>query len=141
MPMVKRFLVVPTLPPQLAPLTELAYNMWWCCESPTAIELFQRVDPERWEETHHNPVKLLARVQPEQLDRLCTDDVFLSHLERVHNNLQEFLGYRTWANRVHASSLGGQPRLLFHGIRPARMPAHLFGRAGHPGRRPSEIGQ
>jgi starch phosphorylase len=43
----RTFSVVPSLPPRLAPLRELAYNLWWTWNL-DAIDLFRRLDRDLW---------------------------------------------------------------------------------------------
>jgi starch phosphorylase len=63
---IKTFVVVPSLPDALAPLKDLAHNLWWCW-NPEAIALWRRLDPVQWEETYHNPVKMLGIISQERL--------------------------------------------------------------------------
>jgi len=60
MPSIHRFVVVPAVPEKLKALTELANNLWtlWNYD---ASGLFRRLDPELWESTKHNPVRVLSR--------------------------------------------------------------------------------
>ena len=44
-----------TLPTPLAPLADLARNLRWAWNH-DAIDLFQRLDPDLWERTNHNPI-------------------------------------------------------------------------------------
>ena len=71
----RRFTVVPRLPPSLERLRELAYNLWWA-SNPIAQELFIRIDPDLWVEARGNPIELLARVDQGRLDELAGDDAF-----------------------------------------------------------------
>ena len=93
--------VVPSLPPGLAPLKDLAYNMWWSW-NPEAIELFRRLDRDGWEDSGHNPVRLLAMVDQDRLESAARDDAFLAHLDRVWQNLQRYMtASSTWYHRNH----------------------------------------
>ena len=56
---IRTFDVVPSLPGPLKPLLEIANNIWWTWH-PEAVDLFVRLDRNLWEETKHNPVKLLG---------------------------------------------------------------------------------
>ena len=66
------FTVVPTVPPALTPLVDLAYNLRWTCDHPTA-ELFRRLDSARWVATKHNPVQRLRTVDQSRLDEVARD--------------------------------------------------------------------
>ena len=55
----RSFTVRPPLPPQLAPLERLAMNLRWSWDERTR-DLFRWVDPDGWDATHHDPVRLLG---------------------------------------------------------------------------------
>lgn len=61
--------VHPVLPQRLQRLNELAYNLWWTW-SPAAQALFDRMDAAIWDQTNHNPVKLLHQIAPDRLHAL-----------------------------------------------------------------------
>jgi starch phosphorylase len=92
------FTVVPKLPEQIAPLRDIAFNMWWCSDS-EAIELFFRIDRDLWEEVGQNPVRMLGLTSQERLHELAEDDSFLSHLDRVHSDLKDYLSANPWAEK------------------------------------------
>ena len=54
MPRIKKFTVIAKLPPALEPLRSLAYNLWWSWD-PEAIDLFFRIDRDRWINVKQNP--------------------------------------------------------------------------------------
>ncbi len=58
---VRTFSVAPLLPKKLKRLGELAHNLWWAW-NPDVIELFRRLDSDLWEQSRHDPVKLLGMV-------------------------------------------------------------------------------
>ena len=60
-PTIRTFQVFPDVPQPLAPLLEMAQNLWWVWH-PDAVELFRRLDRKLWEEMYHNPVKLLGTI-------------------------------------------------------------------------------
>jgi starch phosphorylase len=101
--------VVPSLPPALAPLRELAYNLFWTWDEATRT-LFQRLDPDLWEATGSNPVRLLAEVGQERLQRAASDPGFLAQLERALENLRQHL-----SRPPHplAAELGGHTIVFF----------------------------
>ena len=47
------------LPARLAPFARIAYNYRWSWD-PEAVDLFQAIDPQRWELCNGNPVRLLT---------------------------------------------------------------------------------
>jgi glycogen phosphorylase len=78
------------LPEALAPLRVLARNLWWCWDTEATV-LFQDVDPARWDEVRHNPVRLLHGVGEDRLCALAADDLFLAALERVYSRFRAYM--------------------------------------------------
>jgi len=70
------------LPPRIARLADLAYNLWWSWH-PQARWLFKLVDYSLWRRTTHNPVKMLLEMSPEQLAALAEDPAFLRLYDAV----------------------------------------------------------
>ena len=97
---VQTFSVVPSLPPEIEALRELAFNLRWCWSHDT-IELFRRLDRNLWEQVGHNPVLLLGSIEQEKLEAAARDDAFLAHLQRVSAGLQAYLtDQHTWFRRT-----------------------------------------
>ncbi|MFP4056049.1 MAG: alpha-glucan family phosphorylase [Candidatus Brocadiia bacterium] len=96
----RTFSVVPALPRDLAPLADLAYNLWWCWNS-EAFELFRRLDSEVWERVHHNPVQLLAEVSQERLDRAAADPGYVAAVARERQRLADYMAATTWFQDEH----------------------------------------
>ncbi len=93
--------VIPSLPPQLERLQQLAHNLRWAWDHPT-IELFRRLDNELWERTYHNPVRMLSMIDQSQLEAAASDEAFLAHLEAVYHNLETHMaGLSTWFRKNH----------------------------------------
>lgn len=98
------FSVIPQIPPRIEALRELAYNLWWCWND-SAISLFRRLDPELWEECHHNPARLLRRIKQSKLVSAAENKEFCEHLDQVMGQLQAYLskGDR-WYRKLGADS-------------------------------------
>src|SRR5512146_2402635 len=93
------FRVVPSLPPALESLRTLAYNLRWSWSHET-IELFRRIDRDLWEETGHNPVLMLGRVDQARLVALTRDEAFLAHMQAARSALDAYLAETaTWYRR------------------------------------------
>ena len=58
------------VPTTLAPLARVAFNYWWSW-SEDGPALFREIDPERFELTRHNPVRLLREAPPPALARVA----------------------------------------------------------------------
>lgn len=89
------FNVIPSLPPGLEKLRELAYNLYWTWNF-DAFELFRRLDRELWDSTNHNPVMMLGKISQERLLEASQDDGFVSHMNRAHEELKNYLQQPTW---------------------------------------------
>ncbi len=84
------FNVIPKLPVELEPLRELAGNLWWTWE-PEARRLFRYLDPRLWEETNHNPVRMLQLCRQGRLLNLAEDEAFLSEVKRVMEKFRTYM--------------------------------------------------
>jgi starch phosphorylase len=89
------FRVVPSLPEPLRPLLAIANNLWWTWNY-EAVNLFAKLDRDLWEQTHHNPVKMLGLLTQERLDRAASDRSFLHALSTIHSQMQEHLRAGGW---------------------------------------------
>jgi starch phosphorylase len=81
---------VPKLPKKLSALSQIANNLWfsWNLE---AVELFSRIDHVAWEETGHNPIRMLGQIEYKKLQDLADDQKFLLALDRVYKKFQQYL--------------------------------------------------
>jgi starch phosphorylase len=84
------YTVVPNLPDRLQPLMEMAKNVWFSWNR-EVIDLFRSVDPGLWDETYHNPVAILGRLENERITELLQDEGFLLQMDRL---LSEFNRYK-----------------------------------------------
>ncbi len=103
---IRRFTVRQVLPERLRPLGELAANLRWSWH-PEAQDLFASVDPDSWEASGHDPVRLLGAVSSRRLEELAADEPFLGRLGELHADLQHYLTGERWYQ-----SLPGAPRAI-----------------------------
>src|SRR6187431_561585 len=82
-PTIRTFQVFPDVPQALAPLLEMAQNLWWVWH-PDAVEMFRRLDRKLWEDVYHNPVKLLGSISQGVLAEAAKDEGYLAYMRRVH---------------------------------------------------------
>ncbi|MFN2290487.1 MAG: alpha-glucan family phosphorylase [Anaerolineae bacterium] len=109
---IRTLTIRPSLPDRLEPLREIAYNLRWAWNHDT-IELFRRLDSELWETSGHNPVLMLGTVRQSRLEDARADEGFLAHLDRVADNLSNYLAARsTWFDRDHDYE-GGRPLIAY----------------------------
>ena len=92
---VASFVVRARLPEELEPLVELAHNLRWAWDDRTQ-ELFRWIDPEAWEASGHDPVRLLGLVPASRLEELATDPPFLGFVTEVHGELRRYIDMPGW---------------------------------------------
>ena len=92
---IRRFIVRPVLPEVLKPLGDLARNLRWCWH-PETQDLFRSVDPQLWERTGGDPVRLLADVSVERLQALSIDKRFMKNLRMIQADLADYLTGDLW---------------------------------------------
>src|SRR6184192_4571052 len=91
MPTFQIYNVIPTLPAALEPLREVSFNLWWTWE-PLARRLFRHLDPDLWNRTNHNPVRMLQLSRQARLEELAQDKAFLRELKQVFEEFEKYLG-------------------------------------------------
>ncbi|HEX4946594.1 MAG TPA: alpha-glucan family phosphorylase, partial [Blastocatellia bacterium] len=97
---IRTFNVTPALPPELARVRDLAYNLRWAWNH-DAIELF-RWDNELWERSGHNPVRMLGTIDQAVLQTAATDEGLLAQLQHVADDFDAYLhSESTWFRRTH----------------------------------------
>src|ERR1700722_8551896 len=99
-PTIRAFQVFPDVPPPLAPLLEMANNLWWVW-NPDAWELFRRLDRKLWKEVNHNPVKLLGVINQQVLAQMAVDDSYIAYLNRVYESFKAHLAEKGWFAKQH----------------------------------------
>lgn len=92
-PHFRTFTAVVSLPANIGRLRELAYNLWWTW-NPHSLELFTYLDPKLWEDTAHNPVKLLETVSPERLKDASMNEGYSNLYRRIFEEFDRYMGER-----------------------------------------------
>ncbi len=100
MPTLHRFHALPTLPPALAPLLDLAKNLWWTW-TPTARSLFASIDPDLFREVAENPLTLLGRAPKSRLEELANQPQMVAEVRAVVDQLGDYLGRKTWFDATY----------------------------------------
>ncbi len=101
------FTVRPRLPERIAALDELAANLRWSWDRRTQ-RLFRSVNPTVWDDSGHDPRRVLAETTPERLDQLADDPAFLAELDAVAAALRSYTtGPRWFGERFAEDPLGG----------------------------------
>lgn len=88
------------LPQAIDRLPELAYNVWFSW-NPDALELFARIDRERWDQIVHNPVRLLMETDRSVWESLSQDQDFTEHYRRVVAQWDAYLAETTWFQKTY----------------------------------------
>jgi starch phosphorylase len=109
-PTLRTFRVIPDVPSPLEPLRALSQNLWWTWNH-DAAELFRRLDRQLWEETRHNPVKLLGSLPQAKFQEFSSDQGYLAQLERVHDRFKKEMTGTCWYSRTQQEA--SQARIAY----------------------------
>lgn len=71
------------------------------------MDLFASIDPDVWEATEHDPVRLLGSVAPARLATLATDKKFLRRVSDAVDDLHEYLTADRWYQSLGADAPRG----------------------------------
>jgi len=112
MPTFQTYNVTPILPPALEPLREMSFNLWWTWE-PSARRLFRHLDPELWDRTNHNPIRMLQLSRQSRLEELSQDKNFLRELKQVFEEFEKYLGRHDTYGKTGAGSAIKNPIAYF----------------------------
>src|SRR6266581_1646299 len=112
MPTFQTYNVTPTLPAVLEPLREMSFNLWWTWE-PSARRLFRQLDPELWDRTNHNPVRMLQLSRQSRLEEISQDKAFLRELRQVFEEFEKYLGRHDTYGKTGAGSAIKNPIAYF----------------------------
>jgi starch phosphorylase len=112
MPTFQTYNVTPTLPAALEPLREMSFNLWWTWE-PSARSLFRHLDPELWNRTNHNPVRMLQLSRQSRLEEVSQDKAFLRELKEVYDAFKKYLEPKNTYGKTGAGSAITKPVAYF----------------------------
>src|ERR1700704_3874586 len=112
MPNFQIYNVTPTLPAALEPLREVSFNLWWTWE-PLARRLFRHLDPELWDRTNHNPVRMLQLSRQGRLEEVSQDKAFLRELKQVHDAFKKYLERQDTYGKAGAGNAIKKPVAYF----------------------------
>ena len=112
MPTFQIYNVIPTLPATLEPLREITLNLWWTWE-PSARRLFRHLDPDLWNRTNHNPVRMLQLSRQARLEDVSQDKTFLRELKEVYDALRNYLARTDTYGKAGAGAAIKKPVAYF----------------------------
>ncbi len=86
------------LPETIEALERLSWNYWWSW-SPDGTAVFRDLDQAVWNESEHNPRRLLRNVSGYNLMRMATDPVYVERVRRLAEGFDAYMSdsARTWA--------------------------------------------
>ncbi|BCD60336.1 MULTISPECIES: alpha-glucan family phosphorylase [unclassified Nitratiruptor] len=85
-----RSIRIPNLPKELEGLQEIALNLWWSWNA-RARRLFRTIDPYRWKESVHNPIKLLRSLSKKEYEKLLLNKDFLKEYHYVYALFKQYM--------------------------------------------------
>jgi glycogen phosphorylase len=91
------------VPSRIHRLVDIAYNMWWSW-NPTAIRLWESIDPRFWQASLHNPIVVLKTIPARRLETLARDATFLRHYDGVVEAFDRYMNPadKPWYARTFA---------------------------------------
>ena len=92
---IRRFSVRPVLPAPIAALGDLSMNLRWSWHPPLC-DLFESIDPARWEAVGRDPIAMLSAISPDELDRLAADEQFVASVRDAKEALDRYVGEDRW---------------------------------------------
>ena len=92
---VRQFNVVPAIPTRLAPLSSLANNLHWIWDRRTRA-LFARLDPDLWESSGHDPLRLIAGISNSRWLELADDAEIISLTDAAADRLAQATTEPRW---------------------------------------------
>ncbi len=87
------YTVLPKIHERLLPLEEMSKNLWFCWNI-EVIDLYRSIDPHLWEESGHNPLEMMNRLETARLHELLQDEGFLNEMDRVYGEFKRYVGDR-----------------------------------------------
>lgn len=86
----RKYVVVPPMSGGLESLREIAGNFWFSWNT-EAVELFDHLDENLWQETNHNPLQTLIRLSSHRLAEISEDEGYRSHAEKVRQRFRSYV--------------------------------------------------
>ncbi len=96
------------LPPRIARLNDLAYNLWWTWSKPARV-LFSELHPVLWRGVEQNPVLFLHRIERERLTSAAENPEFLARYDKVVAAFDAMINMSdedTWLGRNRPDMVG-----------------------------------
>ncbi len=92
---------IAALPPRIARLGEMAYNIWWGWNLPGRM-VFENLDSELWDRVNRNPVRLLRELPSERLLAASQDREYLKQYDAALADFDAYLkSEATWFDTAY----------------------------------------
>ncbi|HFS82490.1 MAG TPA: alpha-glucan family phosphorylase, partial [Epsilonproteobacteria bacterium] len=87
-------IAIPELPEEIAGLGDIALNLWWTW-NPRGKNIFKRLNPYLWKESEQNPIAMLRKIPPAELQTSCKDRNFMREYRYVHALFTQYMEDKT----------------------------------------------
>ena len=89
------------LPRRIKRLADLAHNLWWVW-NPEVVRMFKQMDPILWDDSYHNPIVFLRKIDRSLLNKLTSDRYFLDRYDRIVREFDRYMNEKdTWYTRTY----------------------------------------
>lgn len=78
------------LPAELAPLQEIAHNLWWVWNE-EAKAIFETLDPKEWEKSGKNPVAMMQNLQSDITESAVNNPQLMDRIHRVYDRFNQYM--------------------------------------------------
>ena len=92
---INKYMVSPSLPKELEPLTEITKNFWWCWNQ-KAVNLLRSIDIDNYDKKDHNPIRILGESSQECFYNMIHDDASIMNLAEVYDEFKTYMKQETW---------------------------------------------
>lgn len=77
-------------PKELKPLEKLAHNLWWTWQN-EALELFETIDADLWEDCNHNAVAFLQKLTFDKLNEVAKNPQIMKQVQSVMKKFDSYM--------------------------------------------------
>ena len=88
-----RVIIERSIPQSLEKLEKLSHNLWWCWNA-DAIQLFESIDPKKWQDLECNPIALIDNLNSDRLRELTEDTKFIAELDKVYKKFSDYMALK-----------------------------------------------
>lgn len=90
-----------SLPKRINRLGKFAYNLWWAW-NPEAQRLFRQIDMRLWNESGHNPVAFLRKVDRSKINAVSNDRYYLDVYDQILQKFDQYIqDENTWFGKQY----------------------------------------